>query len=103
MSAPADVATVEYPSPSMKKTGTTEQVLLTNHKTAHTPGAFYPSPPRWPRRSLYTAPQSCSSLVGCLSSSHAIGTQRETGLVEARWSNMSAPQSDATVGFGPMV
>uniref|UniRef100_A0A5K3EMV5 Uncharacterized protein n=1 Tax=Mesocestoides corti TaxID=53468 RepID=A0A5K3EMV5_MESCO len=54
-------------------------------------GAFHPSPPRWPRRSLYTAPQSCPSLAGCLSSLHAIGTQRDAGLAAARWSNMSAP------------
>uniref|UniRef100_A0A5K3FZ04 Cytochrome c oxidase subunit 1 n=1 Tax=Mesocestoides corti TaxID=53468 RepID=A0A5K3FZ04_MESCO len=32
-----------------------------------------------------------------LSSSHAIGSQRDTGLAEAWWSNMSAPRSDATV------
>uniref|UniRef100_A0A5K3FA91 Movement protein n=1 Tax=Mesocestoides corti TaxID=53468 RepID=A0A5K3FA91_MESCO len=65
----------------------------------HTSGVFHPSPPRWPRRSLYTAPQSCTSLVGRLSSSHAIGSQRDTGLAEARWSNMSAPISDATVEY----
>uniref|UniRef100_A0A5K3FNC8 Uncharacterized protein n=1 Tax=Mesocestoides corti TaxID=53468 RepID=A0A5K3FNC8_MESCO len=58
---------------------------------SHTSGALHPSPPRWPRRSLYTAPQSCPSLVGCLTFSHAIGTQRDTGLAAARWSNMSAP------------
>uniref|UniRef100_A0A5K3F1N0 Uncharacterized protein n=1 Tax=Mesocestoides corti TaxID=53468 RepID=A0A5K3F1N0_MESCO len=32
MSAPLYVATVEYPSPNRKKTGTTEQALLTNQK-----------------------------------------------------------------------
>uniref|UniRef100_A0A5K3FI52 Uncharacterized protein n=1 Tax=Mesocestoides corti TaxID=53468 RepID=A0A5K3FI52_MESCO len=32
MSAPSDVATVEYPSHNRKKTGTTEQALLTNQK-----------------------------------------------------------------------
>uniref|UniRef100_A0A5K3FQM6 Fibronectin type-III domain-containing protein n=1 Tax=Mesocestoides corti TaxID=53468 RepID=A0A5K3FQM6_MESCO len=32
MSAPSYDATVEYPSPNRKKTGTTEQALLTNHK-----------------------------------------------------------------------
>uniref|UniRef100_A0A5K3F2N3 Aldo_ket_red domain-containing protein n=1 Tax=Mesocestoides corti TaxID=53468 RepID=A0A5K3F2N3_MESCO len=32
MSAPLNVATVEYPSHNRKKTGTTEQALLTNHK-----------------------------------------------------------------------
>uniref|UniRef100_A0A5K3G5G8 Secreted protein n=1 Tax=Mesocestoides corti TaxID=53468 RepID=A0A5K3G5G8_MESCO len=43
-----------------------------NHKSS----ALHRSPRHWPRRSLYTANQSCPSLVGCLSSSHAIGTQR---------------------------
>uniref|UniRef100_A0A5K3FNR6 Replication factor C subunit 3 n=1 Tax=Mesocestoides corti TaxID=53468 RepID=A0A5K3FNR6_MESCO len=32
-------------------------------------------------------------------SPHAIGTQRDTGLAAARWSNMSAPGSDATVEY----
>uniref|UniRef100_A0A5K3FZU7 Uncharacterized protein n=1 Tax=Mesocestoides corti TaxID=53468 RepID=A0A5K3FZU7_MESCO len=32
MSSHSDVATVEYPSPNRKKTGTTEQALLTNQK-----------------------------------------------------------------------
>uniref|UniRef100_A0A5K3F4B6 Uncharacterized protein n=1 Tax=Mesocestoides corti TaxID=53468 RepID=A0A5K3F4B6_MESCO len=82
---------VEYPSPSIKETGTTEQALLTNRKPEPHFSAFHPSPPRWPRRPLYTAPQWCPSLVGCLSSSHAIGTQRDTELAEARWSDMSAP------------
>uniref|UniRef100_A0A5K3ETZ2 MPN domain-containing protein n=1 Tax=Mesocestoides corti TaxID=53468 RepID=A0A5K3ETZ2_MESCO len=63
---------------------------------SRTSGAFHPSPPRWPRRSLYTASHPCPSLVGCLPFPHAIGSQRDTGLAEARWSNMSAPQSDAT-------
>uniref|UniRef100_A0A5K3FX50 Uncharacterized protein n=1 Tax=Mesocestoides corti TaxID=53468 RepID=A0A5K3FX50_MESCO len=54
-------------------------------------GAVHPCPPRWPRRSLYTASHSCSSLVSCLSSLHAILTQRDRGLAEARWSNMSVP------------
>uniref|UniRef100_A0A5K3G1H0 SARAH domain-containing protein n=1 Tax=Mesocestoides corti TaxID=53468 RepID=A0A5K3G1H0_MESCO len=40
---------------------------------------------------LYTAPQSFPSLVGCLPFPHAIGLQRDTGLAEARWFNMSAP------------
>uniref|UniRef100_A0A5K3FF27 Secreted protein n=1 Tax=Mesocestoides corti TaxID=53468 RepID=A0A5K3FF27_MESCO len=43
---------------------------------SHASGAFHPSPPRWPHRSLYTAPQSCPSLVGCLPFPHAIGSQR---------------------------
>uniref|UniRef100_A0A5K3FHM6 Uncharacterized protein n=1 Tax=Mesocestoides corti TaxID=53468 RepID=A0A5K3FHM6_MESCO len=51
--------------------------------TNHTSGAFHPSPPRSPRRSLYTAPHSCPSLVGCSTSSHTIGTPRDTGLAEA--------------------
>uniref|UniRef100_A0A5K3FB45 Uncharacterized protein n=1 Tax=Mesocestoides corti TaxID=53468 RepID=A0A5K3FB45_MESCO len=62
---------------------------------SHTSGAFHPSPPRWPRRSLYTAPQLCPSLVGCLSSSHAIGTQRDTGLAEAMWSKCLRPNPTA--------
>uniref|UniRef100_A0A5K3FP60 Receptor protein serine/threonine kinase n=1 Tax=Mesocestoides corti TaxID=53468 RepID=A0A5K3FP60_MESCO len=53
----------------------------------------------WPRRSVYTAPQSYPSLVGCLPFPHAIGSQRDTGLAEARWSNMSAPKSDVTVEY----
>uniref|UniRef100_A0A5K3FCW1 Uncharacterized protein n=1 Tax=Mesocestoides corti TaxID=53468 RepID=A0A5K3FCW1_MESCO len=32
MSAPSDIATVEYPSPNKEKTGTTDKALLTNHK-----------------------------------------------------------------------
>uniref|UniRef100_A0A5K3EHC1 Uncharacterized protein n=1 Tax=Mesocestoides corti TaxID=53468 RepID=A0A5K3EHC1_MESCO len=32
MSAPLHVTTLKYPSPSVKKTGTTEQASLTNHK-----------------------------------------------------------------------
>uniref|UniRef100_A0A5K3G533 Uncharacterized protein n=1 Tax=Mesocestoides corti TaxID=53468 RepID=A0A5K3G533_MESCO len=72
MSAPRQSPNVEYPSPNMK------------------------NPPRSPRRSLYTAPHPCPPLVGCLPSSHAIGTQRDTGLADSRWYNMSAPLSDAT-------
>uniref|UniRef100_A0A5K3FBZ3 Uncharacterized protein n=1 Tax=Mesocestoides corti TaxID=53468 RepID=A0A5K3FBZ3_MESCO len=64
---------------------------MSNTSQSHTSGAFHPSPPRWPHSSLYTAPHSCPSLVGCLSYSHAIGMQRNTRLAEARWSNMSAP------------
>uniref|UniRef100_A0A5K3FXM3 Ovule protein n=1 Tax=Mesocestoides corti TaxID=53468 RepID=A0A5K3FXM3_MESCO len=45
--------------------------------------ALHPSPPRWPRRSLFTASHSCPYLVGCISSSRAIGTQRDTGLADA--------------------
>uniref|UniRef100_A0A5K3G3L4 Uncharacterized protein n=1 Tax=Mesocestoides corti TaxID=53468 RepID=A0A5K3G3L4_MESCO len=51
--------------------------------TSHTSGAFHPSPRCWLCCSFYAAPQSCISLVGCLSSSHAIRTQRDTGLAEA--------------------
>uniref|UniRef100_A0A5K3G0W7 Uncharacterized protein n=1 Tax=Mesocestoides corti TaxID=53468 RepID=A0A5K3G0W7_MESCO len=75
---------VEYPSLNRKKTGTTEQALLTNQRPEPHVGAFHPSPPRWPHRSLHTAPQSGPSLVCCISSSDAIGTQRHTGLAEAR-------------------
>uniref|UniRef100_A0A5K3G656 Uncharacterized protein n=1 Tax=Mesocestoides corti TaxID=53468 RepID=A0A5K3G656_MESCO len=32
MSEPSDVPIVEYPSPSVKKTGTTKQAVLANHK-----------------------------------------------------------------------
>uniref|UniRef100_A0A5K3FG30 Uncharacterized protein n=1 Tax=Mesocestoides corti TaxID=53468 RepID=A0A5K3FG30_MESCO len=54
----------------MKETGLTEQALLTNHKPE-------------PRRSLYTTSQTCLSLVGCLTSSQAIGTQIDRVLAEA--------------------
>uniref|UniRef100_A0A5K3EGR4 Tumor necrosis factor alpha-induced protein 2 n=1 Tax=Mesocestoides corti TaxID=53468 RepID=A0A5K3EGR4_MESCO len=82
---------VEHPSPDRKKTGTTEQSLLTNHKPEPHVRRFHPSPPRWPRRSLYTASHPCPSLVGCLHFPHAVGPQRDTGLAAARWSKMSAP------------
>uniref|UniRef100_A0A5K3FUZ2 Uncharacterized protein n=1 Tax=Mesocestoides corti TaxID=53468 RepID=A0A5K3FUZ2_MESCO len=49
----------------------------------HKSGAVHPSPPRWPCRLLYVVPHSCPYMVGCLSSSHDIGTQRETGLAGA--------------------
>uniref|UniRef100_A0A5K3F4E7 Uncharacterized protein n=1 Tax=Mesocestoides corti TaxID=53468 RepID=A0A5K3F4E7_MESCO len=83
MSAPSYVASVEYPSPSVKKTGTTEQALLTNHEPQSHSKAAHPSPSRWSRRSLYTAPHSWLSLVSCLSSSHALRTQRDRGLAKA--------------------
>uniref|UniRef100_A0A5K3FBH8 Uncharacterized protein n=1 Tax=Mesocestoides corti TaxID=53468 RepID=A0A5K3FBH8_MESCO len=53
------------------KTGTTEQAILTNHKPE-------PQARRLPSESTTLATQ-----VGCLSSSHAIGTQRDTGLAKA--------------------
>uniref|UniRef100_A0A5K3G4V9 Uncharacterized protein n=1 Tax=Mesocestoides corti TaxID=53468 RepID=A0A5K3G4V9_MESCO len=71
----------------MKKTGTKKQALLTNYKPE-------PHVRRLPSVSTTLAtPLSilCPSLVGCLSFSHAIGTQRDTRMAEARWSNMSAP------------
>uniref|UniRef100_A0A5K3FFB0 Optic atrophy 3 protein homolog n=1 Tax=Mesocestoides corti TaxID=53468 RepID=A0A5K3FFB0_MESCO len=40
------------------------------------------SPPHWLCRSLYSAPHSCLFLVGCISSSHAIGTHRDRGLAD---------------------
>uniref|UniRef100_A0A5K3FL59 Uncharacterized protein n=1 Tax=Mesocestoides corti TaxID=53468 RepID=A0A5K3FL59_MESCO len=56
----------------MNKTGTTERALLINHKPE--PIRRHPSQaPRRLRRSLYTA---SLSLVDCISSSHAIQTQR---------------------------
>uniref|UniRef100_A0A5K3FT62 Uncharacterized protein n=1 Tax=Mesocestoides corti TaxID=53468 RepID=A0A5K3FT62_MESCO len=62
----------------MKKTGTTEQAVLTNPK----PEPNSRNPPSEPTTSLCTAPYSCLSLVACLSSSHAIGRQRYAGLAE---------------------
>uniref|UniRef100_A0A5K3EUF1 Secreted protein n=1 Tax=Mesocestoides corti TaxID=53468 RepID=A0A5K3EUF1_MESCO len=46
------------------------------------PGTVHPRSPRWLRRSLYTVPYSCLSLVGCISSSHATGMRRDRGLAE---------------------
>uniref|UniRef100_A0A5K3FCM4 Uncharacterized protein n=1 Tax=Mesocestoides corti TaxID=53468 RepID=A0A5K3FCM4_MESCO len=78
-----DVAAVEYLSPNMKKTGTTEQALLTSHK----PEPQVRSLPSLTRaiRSTHTtlASHSYPSLVGSLSSSHVIGTQIDTELAEA--------------------
>uniref|UniRef100_A0A5K3FV40 Secreted protein n=1 Tax=Mesocestoides corti TaxID=53468 RepID=A0A5K3FV40_MESCO len=88
---PSDVATVEYPSLSINKTGTTEQALLTNQKPEphirHLPSE--PTMLATPLIIYCSGP--CPSLVGCLPFSHSIGSQRDTGLAEARWSNMSAP------------
>uniref|UniRef100_A0A5K3FXS6 Uncharacterized protein n=1 Tax=Mesocestoides corti TaxID=53468 RepID=A0A5K3FXS6_MESCO len=80
-------------------TGTTEQALMTNLKPE-------PLVRRIPSKSTTLATPLiiyCSSFDGCLSSWHGIGTQRDTGLAEARWSSMSAPSDVATVGFRPMV
>uniref|UniRef100_A0A5K3G3S3 Secreted protein n=1 Tax=Mesocestoides corti TaxID=53468 RepID=A0A5K3G3S3_MESCO len=64
-------------------------------------GTVHSSRPRWLRRSLYTVSQMCVSLVGCKSSSHAIGIPSDGGLtVKPEWSNMSAPLYVATV-VGP--
>uniref|UniRef100_A0A5K3FX70 Uncharacterized protein n=1 Tax=Mesocestoides corti TaxID=53468 RepID=A0A5K3FX70_MESCO len=49
----------------------------------HRSDAFHPSPQYRPHCSIYTAPHSCLSLVGCVSSSHAIGTQTDPGLAKA--------------------
>uniref|UniRef100_A0A5K3G1B9 Uncharacterized protein n=1 Tax=Mesocestoides corti TaxID=53468 RepID=A0A5K3G1B9_MESCO len=75
----------------MKKTGTTDKALLTNQKPEPQVSRLPSKTPRWPRLSLYTASHPCPSLVGCLPFPHAIGSQRDTGLAESRWPNMSAP------------
>uniref|UniRef100_A0A5K3FPC5 Uncharacterized protein n=1 Tax=Mesocestoides corti TaxID=53468 RepID=A0A5K3FPC5_MESCO len=62
----------------MEKTGTTEQALLTNNKPEPHVRRLPFEPTRQPLHS-YTAPHSSPSLVGCLSSSHTTGTQRDTG------------------------
>uniref|UniRef100_A0A5K3FTW9 Uncharacterized protein n=1 Tax=Mesocestoides corti TaxID=53468 RepID=A0A5K3FTW9_MESCO len=74
----------------MKKTSTTERALLANHKPNHKSGTAHPNPQRWLYRSLYTSSHSCTCLISCLSFSNAIGTQKDTGLAGARWSNKSA-------------
>uniref|UniRef100_A0A5K3FPF5 Uncharacterized protein n=1 Tax=Mesocestoides corti TaxID=53468 RepID=A0A5K3FPF5_MESCO len=74
---------VEYQSLSKKNTGSAEQALLTNHRRGTHVRRRHPNPPRWLRRSLYTAPHLCLPLVGCLPSSHATGTQRDKALAEA--------------------
>uniref|UniRef100_A0A5K3F8U0 Fructose-bisphosphate aldolase n=1 Tax=Mesocestoides corti TaxID=53468 RepID=A0A5K3F8U0_MESCO len=71
---------VEYPGPSVNKTGAAELELLTNHK----PEPHVKRHPPHCLRLLYTVSHACLSLVGCISSSHAIGTQRDRGLAEAR-------------------
>uniref|UniRef100_A0A5K3FLT2 Uncharacterized protein n=1 Tax=Mesocestoides corti TaxID=53468 RepID=A0A5K3FLT2_MESCO len=47
----------------------------------YTSDAINLSPPSWLHCSLYSAPHPCPSLVGCLPSSNAIGTQRDAGPV----------------------
>uniref|UniRef100_A0A5K3FW24 Uncharacterized protein n=1 Tax=Mesocestoides corti TaxID=53468 RepID=A0A5K3FW24_MESCO len=49
----------------------------------HRSGADNARPPHWLRHASYTAHYSCPSIVGCLSCSHGIGTQRDRGLAEA--------------------
>uniref|UniRef100_A0A5K3F6G9 Uncharacterized protein n=1 Tax=Mesocestoides corti TaxID=53468 RepID=A0A5K3F6G9_MESCO len=62
----------------MKKTGTTEQALLTNHKPE-------PHVRRRPSESTTLAAQLIiypASLIDCIYSSHSIGTQGNRGLAE---------------------
>uniref|UniRef100_A0A5K3FHW8 Secreted protein n=1 Tax=Mesocestoides corti TaxID=53468 RepID=A0A5K3FHW8_MESCO len=56
----------------------------TGHITSQsdTSGVFHPNPPHWSRRSIYKAPHTCLSMVGCITTLHAIGTQIDTGLAE---------------------
>uniref|UniRef100_A0A5K3ETP7 Lipoprotein n=1 Tax=Mesocestoides corti TaxID=53468 RepID=A0A5K3ETP7_MESCO len=60
-----------------------QQTLLSNHKPEPHVRCSYLSPPRWLRGSLYTVPCLFLSLVGCISSSYAIGTQRDRRFPEA--------------------
>uniref|UniRef100_A0A5K3FZJ5 Secreted protein n=1 Tax=Mesocestoides corti TaxID=53468 RepID=A0A5K3FZJ5_MESCO len=87
----AYVATVEYPSPNMKITGSKEQALLTNH-TLEPHVRCHPSESTKPATQLLIyCSYSCLPLVVCISLQHAIGTQRDRGLAEASVSSMSAP------------
>uniref|UniRef100_A0A5K3FJC2 Glycolipid transfer protein domain-containing protein n=1 Tax=Mesocestoides corti TaxID=53468 RepID=A0A5K3FJC2_MESCO len=67
----------------MKKTGTTEEALLTNHKPETHVRRRPSESTMWLHRSLYTAFKSCLSLVDFLSSLCATGTQRNRELAEA--------------------
>uniref|UniRef100_A0A5K3ETN5 Ovule protein n=1 Tax=Mesocestoides corti TaxID=53468 RepID=A0A5K3ETN5_MESCO len=74
----------------MKKTGTPKQALSKNHKPEpHTRRRPSESTTLSKPLSIFFR-HSSPSLVGCLSSSHAIGTQRDKGLAKARWFNISA-------------
>uniref|UniRef100_A0A5K3G1J3 Uncharacterized protein n=1 Tax=Mesocestoides corti TaxID=53468 RepID=A0A5K3G1J3_MESCO len=55
----------------MKNTGKTDTASLTNHKPE-------PQVKRHPSEFTHNTPVLCPYLVGCLSSSHAIRTQRDT-------------------------
>uniref|UniRef100_A0A5K3FZ77 Uncharacterized protein n=1 Tax=Mesocestoides corti TaxID=53468 RepID=A0A5K3FZ77_MESCO len=89
--------TAGYLSPNRKKSGTAEQSLLTNHNPKPHVSSRPSESPRWPRHSFYIAPHSYPSLVGCLASSNAIGTQRDEDqlslicLVLIHWSTTTLP------------
>uniref|UniRef100_A0A5K3FD37 Uncharacterized protein n=1 Tax=Mesocestoides corti TaxID=53468 RepID=A0A5K3FD37_MESCO len=68
----------------MEKTDTTDKASLTNHKPEPFVRRRQSSQPSWLRRSFLTAPHSCLSLVGYISSLHAIRKrrQRQTNVVQ---------------------